>query len=54
MQPLHKDYIFSFQFAALNYISPGKNRYAYMMEGFDKDWNDAAGRNYATYINLPA
>ncbi len=29
---------FEFQFAALNYTKPEKNRYAYKLEGRDKDW----------------
>jgi signal transduction histidine kinase/ligand-binding sensor domain-containing protein/CheY-like chemotaxis protein len=49
----HNDYIFSFQFAALNYISPAKNQYAYIMEGFEGEWNHVGNRNFATYINLP-
>ncbi|QTA80083.1 Two component system response regulator/histidine kinase, PAS fold-containing [Desulfonema limicola] len=44
---------FSFEFAALDYNYPKKNRYAYMMEGFDKDWiyTDST-RRFATYTNL--
>ncbi len=49
----HKDYIFSFQFAALNYISPKKRRYAYIMEGFEKEWNYVEKRYFAAYNNLP-
>ncbi len=49
----HEDYIFSFQFAALNYISPEKNQYEYIMAEFEKEWNKVGNRNYATYINLP-
>jgi signal transduction histidine kinase/ligand-binding sensor domain-containing protein/CheY-like chemotaxis protein len=48
----HKDYIFSFQFAALNYISPEKNQYKYIMAGFEKEWHKVGNRNYAPYINL--
>ncbi len=45
--------VFSLDFAALNYIVPTKNQYAYKMEGFDKDWNYAgADRRFATYTNL--
>jgi len=44
---------FSFEFAGLNYTSPAKNRYAYKMEGFDKDWTETdATRRVATYTNL--
>ncbi|MDM8515416.1 two-component regulator propeller domain-containing protein [Desulfobacterales bacterium HSG16] len=45
--------VFSFEFAGLNYTSPAKNRYAYKMEGFDRDWTDTdAARRFATYTNL--
>jgi signal transduction histidine kinase/ligand-binding sensor domain-containing protein/DNA-binding NarL/FixJ family response regulator len=50
----YKDSVFSFEFAALDYTSPEKNQYAYMMEGFDKDWAHAGTRRVATYTNLPA
>ena len=44
--------VFSFDFAALNYIAPAKNQYAYKMEGFDKDWNYVGTKHTATYTNL--
>ncbi len=43
----------SFEFAALDFQAPGKNQYAYKLEGFDKDWVQAGTRNYASYTNLP-
>jgi signal transduction histidine kinase len=49
----HDQSVFRFKFAALNYITPQKNRYAYTMEGFDKDWQYTdASRPFATYTNL--
>ena len=42
----------SFEFVALDYTAPRKNRYAYMMEGFDRDWIDAGTRRYASYTHL--
>ena len=50
----YRQSLFSIRFAALNYAWPEKNRYAYMMQGFDRSWRrtDAAGRN-VTYTNLP-
>ena len=43
----------SFEFAALNYIAPEKNRYRYKLEGFDKDWTEVASdRRLVTYTNL--
>ena len=43
----------SFEFAALSYISPERNQYAYMMEGIDRDWVHSGSRRYASYTNLP-
>ncbi len=48
----HGDAVFSFEFAALNYISPEKNQYAYMLEGFDSDWNYVGSQRTATYTNI--
>ena len=49
----HDQNIFSFKFAALDYTSPQKNRYAYKMQGIDPEWvfTDASTR-YASYTNL--
>lgn len=44
--------IFTIDFAALNYIKSGKNRYAYKLDGFEKDWNYVDNPS-ATYTNLP-
>ncbi|MCP5102967.1 MAG: histidine kinase, partial [bacterium] len=46
------DNFISFEFAALNYRNPAKNRYAYKLEGFDKDWIQSGTRRYASYTNL--
>jgi PAS domain S-box-containing protein len=48
----YKQSVFSFDFASLNYIFPAKNQYAYMMEGFEKDWNYVGTKHTATYTNL--
>ncbi|HJV78643.1 MAG TPA: two-component regulator propeller domain-containing protein [Paludibacter sp.] len=50
----YKDNVFSLGYAALSYITPEKNMYAYKLEGFDKDWNYVNKQNKATYTNLPA
>lgn len=49
----HQDEVFSIQFAALDYTAPGKNLYAYKMEGFENEWNHIGTRNYATFTKLP-
>jgi len=43
----------SFEFSALDFHIPKKNRYAYMLEGFDDSWNYTdATRRLVTYTNL--
>lgn len=49
----HNQSVITFKFAALNYRSPAKNQYAYMLEGFDKTWTHVdSTRRRATYTNL--
>ena len=48
-----KDRFISFEFAALHFAAPKKNRYAYIMEGLEKEWNDANDRNFVNFTNLP-
>jgi signal transduction histidine kinase/ligand-binding sensor domain-containing protein len=48
-----REKVFSFEFAALHYADPMKNRYAYMLDGFDTEWIQTDARNRtATYTNL--
>ena len=51
-QEVHNQMVFSF--VALSYCSPEKNLYAYMLDGFDKEWNYVGNQTRATYTNLPA
>lgn len=48
-----KDHAISLLFASLSYCTPEKNQFAYMLEGFDKEWNYTGSQNKATYTNLP-
>jgi signal transduction histidine kinase len=48
----YKENFFSFEFAALNFIQPEKNQYAYKLEGLDPDWIQAGSRRYASYTNV--
>ncbi|GAA4307340.1 hybrid sensor histidine kinase/response regulator transcription factor [Compostibacter hankyongensis] len=50
----HRQSMFSFEYAALNYTAPHKTQYAYKMEGYDKSWNYVGDQRKATYTNLPA
>jgi len=47
----NEDFV-SFEFAALDYTAAQKNKYAYKLDGFDKNWIDAGARRYASYTNL--
>jgi len=52
---LKHDYsVITFEFVALNYTSPEKVKYAYKLEGFEKDWNYVGSARSATYTNLEA
>ncbi len=49
----YRDYIFSFDFAALDFTNPEKNKYAYKMEGFNQEWiHSDSKKRFATYTNL--
>ncbi len=43
---------FSISFIALNFSISEQNQYAYILEGFDDDWNSAGTSTSATYTNL--
>jgi signal transduction histidine kinase/ligand-binding sensor domain-containing protein len=43
----------TFEYAALSYTLPSKNRYRYMLEGFDHDWVNAGTVRTASYTSLP-
>lgn len=44
--------VFSLEYAALGSTTPEKIKYAYIMEGFDADWNYVGDQRKATYTNL--
>jgi signal transduction histidine kinase/ligand-binding sensor domain-containing protein/ActR/RegA family two-component response regulator len=48
----HEQSVFTIKFAALEFTAPGKNKYAYMLEGFDAGWNHVGNHREATYTNL--
>jgi len=47
-----KQNVFSIEFASLDFVSPKKNKYAYKMVGFDKNWIYSGNRRFVTYTNL--
>ncbi|HEV2480048.1 MAG TPA: two-component regulator propeller domain-containing protein [Puia sp.] len=48
----HDQYDFSIGFAAAGYTIPADNKFAYTLQGFDKNWNFAGPQRRATYTNL--
>jgi ligand-binding sensor domain-containing protein/signal transduction histidine kinase/DNA-binding response OmpR family regulator len=44
--------VLTFEFAALNYARSNKNKYTFILEGFEKKWNNAGNMHSATYTNL--
>ncbi|SHO49920.1 two-component regulator propeller domain-containing protein [Desulfopila aestuarii] len=48
----YTDNTVTFEFTALDYSNPQHNSYAYLLEGFDRDWISAGNRRTATYTNL--
>ncbi len=50
----HDQSILTFEFAALSYAWPERNRYRYRLEGLEERWNEVdAGRRFASYTTLP-
>ncbi|MCW3114882.1 MAG: rcsC 4 [Segetibacter sp.] len=49
----YKQSVISLEFAALDFSPASKKEYAFILEGFDKDWNYVGSRNTASYTNLP-
>jgi len=48
----YTDRVFSFQFAALDFLAPNSTQYAYQLQGFDEGWVFGQGLGVATYTNL--
>jgi signal transduction histidine kinase/ligand-binding sensor domain-containing protein/DNA-binding response OmpR family regulator len=49
----HDQSIISLEYASLDYLSPSKKKYAYILENFDKNWNYVGDKNTAVYTNIP-
>lgn len=49
----HNNNSFSFEFTGLSFFAPEKNKYSFMLEGFDKEWNNTVNTRKATYTNIP-
>jgi len=50
----HSENNLKFEFIGFNYVNPSKCKYAYMLEGYDKDWVYTTSTNrIVEYLNLP-
>jgi ligand-binding sensor domain-containing protein len=49
----HDQNVFSFDFAAIDFVDPKANRIFYMLENYDKTWNAADFERRAIYFNVP-
>jgi ligand-binding sensor domain-containing protein/signal transduction histidine kinase/CheY-like chemotaxis protein len=45
--------VFTVEFALLNFVKSNKNKYAYQLEGFDKEWHYTPDPS-VSYMNLPS
>jgi signal transduction histidine kinase/ligand-binding sensor domain-containing protein len=48
----HGQNVARFEFAALDFTAPEQNQYAYMLDGFDKDWVISGNKHTSTYTSL--
>ncbi|MBC7864785.1 MAG: SpoIIE family protein phosphatase, partial [Bacteroidia bacterium] len=48
----YKDNFFSFDFVALDYLEPSKNKFSYKLEGVDEHWSAPSTIRYASYTQL--
>lgn len=49
----HKDQLFNFRFMLPAYREPGKNRFLYKLQGWDKEWQNSGQTNVISYSYLP-
>ncbi|TAE31713.1 MAG: hypothetical protein EAZ92_02330, partial [Candidatus Kapaibacterium sp.] len=55
IQLSHNENFLAFEFSALDFITPERNKYAYKLDGIDKNWlGVGSDRRYAAYNNLDA
>jgi ligand-binding sensor domain-containing protein/tRNA A-37 threonylcarbamoyl transferase component Bud32 len=44
---------FEFKYTALSFVSPGRVRFKYKLEGFEKKWMDGGADRRVSYTNIP-
>jgi ligand-binding sensor domain-containing protein/signal transduction histidine kinase len=48
----HEEDFFTIEFAALDFVAPEHNQYAFMMEGADREWVSTGTRRHVSYSHL--
>jgi len=48
-----KENYFQFEIVALDYTDPSKNKFKYMLEGYDQTWSAPTNVRYVSYTELP-
>ena len=48
----YRDAVVAFEFAALDFTAPERNRYMSKLEGFEEDWVELGSRRRVSYTNL--
>jgi signal transduction histidine kinase/ligand-binding sensor domain-containing protein len=49
----HHQNVFSFDFFAVDYITPGDEKYLFMLENYDDEWHDIGNDRRASFFNVP-
>lgn len=49
----YKENYFTFEFITLDYVSPDKNKFMYMLEGYDNEWSTPSNIRFVSYTELP-
>ena len=50
----HDQSVWSIEYAAIDFFNADKIEYAFILDGFDKEWNYVHNQRRTTYTNLPA
>ena len=45
--------VFSFDFFAVDYVTPGDEKYSFMLENYDDTWHDIGNDRRASFFNVP-
>jgi len=49
----HDENFFSFEFSALDFVNPSKNKYSYILKNYNNDWTNVDGsRHFAEYTKV--